>query len=104
MLCGKCRNIHFKRPEEHPLRESNGLGAGIVIYFHHKSMDDLKASADEGCHFCAMLFGGFSGTRRGAISDRYHLPRGEVILKRDVVKKWISEEGGLDEWNTSDWI
>ena len=113
MLCHKCQNIHFKRLEDceiiqqEPARlvgDSSHDIHCIVVYFHHKSKNDLKASADRGCHFCAMLWGCLFEGKGTQILAHHCFTRGEVFLRRVVFDKWISEEGSFEEWNESDWI
>jgi hypothetical protein len=64
----------------------------------------LEKSADRGCHFCGMLWGNIFDKHRG-YEYRHLLPypfaRGEVILSRYIIKKWI-EESGLEDWNRGD--
>lgn len=113
MLCDKCQDIHFKPLQDceviqqEPERlqgESSIYTDNIVVYFHHRSKDDLKASADWGCHFCAMLWGSLFEGMGTQYPATYHFAGGDVILRRSIIDRWIGEEGGLEEWNSSDWI
>ncbi|KAF2810918.1 HET-domain-containing protein [Mytilinidion resinicola] len=116
MLCDKCTDIHFKRIEDcdvirkEPDRLKGSDSIDIfhcLFYFHHKNRHDLERSADRGCHFCGMLWGRLLGQdgRHGLIS-KYRFARGEVILRRSIVEKWIDDKSGtgLHDWNKGDWI
>jgi len=127
MLCPKCCNIHFKRIKDYEAiqqkpelvkrlqKDKRWTGLrGSVINVHHKNQRDLKSSADQGCHFCAMLwgrlFGGESSSEDNSpVSVRYsdslsrYFPRGEIILRRDVAER-CQTESGMEEWNRYDWI
>jgi hypothetical protein len=115
MLCNVCSNIHFERIENCELiqREPDRLQANpglhlslCVFYFHHKDKWTLKKSADEGCHFCGMLWLNLfeGGTRIARWSSPYGFARGEVILRRAIVERWVQQESGVEQWNRQDWI
>ncbi|KAF2490589.1 HET-domain-containing protein [Lophium mytilinum] len=115
MLCDKCINIHFKRIEECDLiREEPDRLLGTdsvnifhcVFYFHHRNRHDLEKSADRGCHFCGMLWGRLLGGDGNGLVSNYRFARGEVILRRSIVEKWIDDKSGtgLHGWNIGDWI
>ena len=60
MLCDKCSNIHLKRLEEpHKiidlLRENGADPNEWLYYFHYTSPYEMRESAKNGCHFCAMI-------------------------------------------------
>jgi hypothetical protein len=79
MLCEKCSNIHFKPAEEYGLapedtswknsqmlcyfdrekqeilKKSNEY-LKTLYYFHHESKEKLRQSAENGCHFCGMIW------------------------------------------------
>lgn len=116
MLCEKCSNIHFRplKDYELPLHNMELLEPGrstinergCVFYFHHDSEDSLQASADEGCHFCGMLYGhvfGFS-TRHRLPAHRYSFLYKGVTLRRSVIENWLAKDNGYQEWNDGDWI
>jgi hypothetical protein len=115
MLCEKCSNIHFRRlaecdlikqePDRLLARETAYNTSGCVFYIHHKSKDALRNSSENGCHFCAMLLDRLFG-KYGSSNNvgRYAFARGEVILRRSVIERWINEENGFEEWNTKDWV
>jgi hypothetical protein len=113
MLCDKCSNIHFKRIEDcevirlepERLREDSSYSYSEgVFYFHHKDKEALKRSANQGCHFCEMLRRSLFGEGSAYSCPLYHFARGEVILRRSIVERWIKKEFGLDEWNRCDWV
>jgi hypothetical protein len=65
MLCNICSNIHFKHIENCELiqrepyrmrQDQQDAFISSVFYFHHKDKWALKSSADQGCHFCGMLW------------------------------------------------
>lgn len=113
MLCQKCSNIHFEKHERHPFREKRGseldldFYSGYLLYFHYDSVHDLRASAEEGCHFCAILLDAF-------LEHVKVFPRttpdtwasGEVILKRRILKRRVNLSSGRANWwsNLDDWI
>lgn len=113
MLCEKCSNIHFRRLGEWEIVQQNprrfnksgeaSTSASRVFYFHHESKVALRNSADNGCHFCQMLFSGlFETKQRGRWN--YGFKRGGVILRRSIVDKWLKKPSGFAEWNRLDWI
>jgi hypothetical protein len=116
MLCDKCSNIHFKRLEDcrliqeqperlHGVGFDEKQGSHSLFYFHHQNGKALKSSADEGCHFCAMLWGslfGSVGTSGSGIP--FVFAREDVLLSRNILENWINQESGLEEWNSGDLI
>jgi hypothetical protein len=115
MLCEKCSNIHFCRladcdlikqePDRLLEKETAYNLSGCVFYIHHKSKDALQNSNNNGCHFCAMLLDRLFGEHGSSKSSpKYAFARGEVILRRSVVKRWTNRENGFEQWNTGDWI
>lgn len=60
MLCDKCSNIHLKRLEEPhkiiDLLRKNGADPNEwLYYFHYQSPYEMRESARNGCHFCALV-------------------------------------------------
>ena len=114
MLCDKCSSVHFKRIEDcapiqrEPARlespkESFG-GSDAVFYFHHDSKDALQASAENGCHFCEMLCRYLFDMQPRKANSGLSFAKGEVVLLRSVVEKWLKQDNGIHEWNANDWI
>lgn len=116
MLCEKCSNIHFKPLQdcELPLhnfvlaeRELSDVNeSGCVFYFHHDSKQSLQASAEEGCHFCGMLYGHFFRIQRShrLPAHRYSFSYKGVTLRRSIIENWIARNYGFQGWNDGDWI
>jgi hypothetical protein len=71
MLCSKCSNIHFQKvvdadsPVLRDLQER--FSEDVVCYVHHESLEALRKSNADGCHFCAMLLDRLTG--RGSDDD-----------------------------------
>ena len=61
MPCVKCSNIHFKplvgRGEKGPPPHYWSVTERLFA-FHHDDRDSLKASRENGCHFCAIIWKG----------------------------------------------
>ncbi len=114
MLCRKCSSIHFQRIEDceviqrEPARlhnaERNISSSGSVFYFHHDSKKALQASAENGCHFCEMLFRHLFESPHYSSRPDYSFVNGEVIFRRSVIEQWIARDNGFQDWNNSDWI
>lgn len=111
MLCGKCQDIHFKLPrgceqmQQDPARLSNISidSEDVVLYFHHESKADLRASANRGCHFCAMLWTYMTVPNYKYVHmEREELTNGELVFRREVIDSWVTRDFG--EWNRQDWI
>lgn len=114
MLCDKCTSIHFKRIgdcapiQREPVRLESAKGSidrsGPVFYFHHDSKEALQASAEDGCHFCEMLFRYLFEMSSHSANHKLSFAKGEVILRRSVIEKWLKQDYGIHEWNANDWI
>lgn len=114
MLCEKCSNIHFRRLEDCDLIKQEPerlLTTGpervsdYLFYFHQPNKHALEKSSDNGCHFCAMILNRLFGDGRNFEKrEEWSFTHGEVILRRDIVEKWINRIDGFERWNTGDWI
>lgn len=104
MLCSKCQNIHFQPLEQcdRYVRQPDRFAEetwflnrqSCLVYFHHDSLDALRASADQGCHFCAILL----GNSERDVSARLQHP--EVILVRPYVP---DDRANAQDANSFDW-
>jgi hypothetical protein len=102
MLCDKCSNIHFRRlqkcdlpeyrlPEEY--RDRSHDQGSSVYYFHHEDKWALEASADNGCHFCGMIWGRLFASPARLRSSPESSAGKQVYLRRTWSEKWIENEG-----------
>lgn len=99
MLCSKCQNIHFqpledwdcfkRQPDRFAVQTWFFNRETCLVYFHHDNVDALRASADQGCHFCAMLLGNINRD----IPMPPHFRHDEVILSR----MYAENEKGLEQ-------
>jgi hypothetical protein len=115
MLCNICSNIHFKPIENCELiqrepyrmrQDQQDVFIDSVFYFHHKDKRALESSADQGCHFCGMLWLNLFEDDDVILRDspRFVFARGEIILRRDVMERSIQEESEHERWNREYWI
>lgn len=116
MLCEKCSNIHFKPLKECDLYlQEPSVSArvrmsiyesGSLFYFHHNFRDALQASAEDGCHFCGMLYGHLFHLPGIHRRPHYSYPFAYdgVVLRRSIVDNWLVKPNGFQEWNDINWI
>jgi hypothetical protein len=102
MLCEKCSQIHFRRLQkcglselrlpEKVLDKSHDQDSS-VYYFHFEVKWALKASGEDGCHFCGMIWERLFA----APFFRHYSPKSfagkYVYLLRTWLDKWIEEYG-----------
>ena len=85
------------------VRDSSDDSGGGVYYFHHENREALEASADQGCHSCAMIWGRLFASRDCFSKPAHTFAREQVYLRRTWLDEWIEKEGS-DALFESEWV
>lgn len=104
MLCEKCSSIHFKHVEECELiiqeperlamrKDDDWERTSNLYYIHSKDRGCLEKTADQGCHFCAMLQ--FCRFQCPDIEEEPALSfaRDEIVLRRYISDTSTGRDG-----------
>jgi hypothetical protein len=74
-----------------------------VYYFHHENKSALESSAEDGCHFCGMIWARLFGSGAHFSGSVKSFAGEQVYLRRTWTDEWIKKEGA-DALECSEWL